>query len=461
LHSLPKIMPEEMKDWSWKGISIDPEKNFCRHLATELEKKSGNEKTKVTDCGKVAPEDCADSYEEGETGKFALCENPENNPGACVAGLKHECKWTFFMEDLLKKQDHAEHECFGEMLEAKRSLDGLLHSVNDTYAHLMLYNQIIHENNITIRQKLKEQQEYWVTYIETQEQCMKDALRDWRLHVQPLDEELEELEAIAEPDVRSAVGQKRNPGYENLAKKGFGKEGETTTGLGKERVEGPGGRKDAFAAAAPPKALTGLAETGSLLETGSSMEMSAEMCEQFMKVIEKVESFAEVELPKPVDCHDKRAALKRVFTESFNTIAKLMDKRNQTVFDNRTICLNDATYTYKYLVEGPGGIDDVIQKAAAEIHEAQRRIAELEPQLHDVEHATTRMRKYLKELNKTCELDKDVTKHLAKIRGLIIELEECPGRNDFTLTLPPHVHPDATTPSPTPWQDRYPGSIQK
>jgi len=72
-----------------------------------------------------------------------------------------------------------------------------------------------------------------------------------------------------------------------------------------------------------------------------------------------------------------------------------------------------------------------------------------------------RVRKYIDELNGTCEVTDEVSKHLFKIRGLITELQECPGRNDFTLTIPHWTPYHATTPSPTPWQDRYPATDAK
>jgi hypothetical protein len=154
------------------------------------------------------------------------------------------------------------------------------------------------------------------------------------------------------------------------------------------------------------------------------------------------------------NCHEERAELNVTFYETYEELAELLDERNQSLHDNFTICLSDATYRYKYGVEGPDKIDDTIETAAEKIHFAQLEIAKLEPRLHDVEHAVVRMRKYIDELNDTCEVTGEITKHLALIRGLIIELQECPGRNDFTITIPHWVHPDATTPSPTPWQER-------
>ena len=75
--------------------------------------------------------------------------------------------------------------------------------MNETYSYLMLYNQIIHEENITIRHQLMEQQNQWRIYTEAEETCMETARHQWRTRVKPLRSEIEELEAIAEPEVRS------------------------------------------------------------------------------------------------------------------------------------------------------------------------------------------------------------------------------------------------------------------
>ena len=41
----------------------------------------------------------------------------------------HNCTWSFYMEDLISKHSESQDNCAAKLLEAKRSLDGLLHSV--------------------------------------------------------------------------------------------------------------------------------------------------------------------------------------------------------------------------------------------------------------------------------------------------------------------------------------------
>merc|ERR1719456_396747 len=116
-----------------------------------------------------------------------------------------------------------------------------------------------------------------------------------------------------------------------------------------------------------------------------------------------------------MDCHQQRENLSATFIHAFNSMKKEIRLENQTRYVNFSNCLSQATYEYKYRVEGPGGIDEKIQTSAQHIHAAQLAIASLEPRLHDVEHASRRVTQYIKELNDTCDLGDNVTEHLKEV----------------------------------------------
>ena len=144
------------------------------------------------------------------------------------------------------------------------------------------------------------------------------------------------------------------------------------------------------------------------------------------------------------------------FKEAFLALGKLYNEEIFTMEQNRSICLNEATYNYKAGVEGIDGIDDQIQDAAGKIHEAQGEIARLEPMLHDVERAVNRMRTYVETITTECGTE-EYLGHLYKdIQEKIIALQECPGRNDFIIDVP-HWRPKRQitdgTPAPTPWYE--------
>merc|ERR1719389_315395 len=130
---------------------------------------------------------------------------------------------------------------------------------------------------------------------------------------------------------------------------------------------------------------------------------------------------------KAVNCHQERADLQNEFKEAFKVLGHLYNEEIFTMEENRTICLNTATYNYKASVEGIDGIDDQIQDAAGKIHEAQGEIARLEPMLHDVERAVSRMREYVDSIKGKCESESYVGHLYEQIRDKIKDLQECPG----------------------------------
>ena len=84
----------------------------------------------VTSCASQgAGTACTNHYEHitgGSSGDIAHCR--EGSSG-CEAGAVHNCTWSFYMEDLISKHSDSQDNCAAKLLEAKRSLDGLLHSV--------------------------------------------------------------------------------------------------------------------------------------------------------------------------------------------------------------------------------------------------------------------------------------------------------------------------------------------
>merc|ERR1719487_3022058 len=92
-----------------------------------------------------------------EAGDLTAC---HYDGSTCVDGERHTCKWTYYMEDLINKHSTSYHDnCAGKVLESKRSLDGLLHSVEELYRLIQAENAIIAQQNVTIRLKVTEQKE--------------------------------------------------------------------------------------------------------------------------------------------------------------------------------------------------------------------------------------------------------------------------------------------------------------
>lgn len=408
------------------GVSSDAERNFCRHLTSYVNPDAdtgfGFARTQIADNGTCVGQDidtCDTLYYAGSGGSFTFCQATNvqyvasQRTGDCIDAETHHCPWTFFMEDMIRQQQDGELSCHGAELEAKRSLDGLLHAVEDIYARIQTEETIIAFYNDTIRQQLVRQQGYWSEYLTEQETC--NASRTEAINeMSDLRDDIDTLEEIANPSIRSAID------FDEAGGSHYG--WQDPTGL--DNIE------------------------TSLLE-----QPSVQPCKVFSSLIERAQRNG-IQLGQPRDCDEARSNLTELFQQTY---ADLMELYNLTMASKEDVyasCLTNSTYKYRVRVEGPLGIDEAIQKAAARIHEAQTRITQLEPMLHDVEHATVRVRHYLQQLRVTCAIDTNATRQLQNVMCLIRQLEECPGRNDFNLTIPDVAIPSPATPSPTPWAAR-------
>jgi len=354
---------------------------------------------------------CTDHYVHISGDKVGDIAHCEDGPSGCQQGAIHNCTWSFYMEDLIHKHTDLSDNCASKLLEAKRSLDGLLHSVQDVYNQLMQWNAIVQAENRTIREYLEDQQVDWDEYVSEQALCESTSHAD----LVAIQNEMEELRVIANPNVRSAVNMVHATGYQSDAAAGY--------------------QASSFA----------------------EVDMDEAACQTFTSLVERVQKKHGVALVKTsLDCHGERRDLQTAFDDAFNALAALYNTEINLDGDNRTNCLSEATYKYKAGVEGLNGIDDKIQDAAGKIHEAQGEIARLEPMLHDVERAVDRMRTYVETIKTACAEDQQIGQQYDKIKKLIIEMSECPGRNNFTITVPhwtPETPTTGPTPVPTPWYD--------
>jgi hypothetical protein len=191
-------------------------------------------------------------------------------------------------------------------------------------------------------------------------------------------------------------------------------------------------------------------------QAASFVEMDESSCQSFTSLLERVQKThgKKLKFSASGNCHEMRASLETDFKEAFKALGQLYNEEIYTAEENRSICLNSATYDYKAGVEGIDGIDDQIQDAAGKIHEAQQEISRLEPMLHDVERAVNRMRTYVQSITTECGTEEYIGHLYEDIRDKIKALQECPGRNDFIIDIP-HWRPKraigAPTPAPTPW----------
>merc|ERR1719171_2066332 len=88
------------------------------------------------------------------------------------------------------------------------------------------------------------------------------------------------------------------------------------------------------------------------------------------------------------------------------------------------------------------------------IQASTRALSSLTPTVELIQKRAEAMQEYIDEtLTPECFEDGEVSEHLQKVRELIMELAECPGRDDFQLTIPVKANDeddaDATEPPVT------------
>merc|ERR1719456_837197 len=345
----------------------------------------------------------------------------------------------------------SEDNCAAKLLEAKRSLDGLLHSVQDVYNQLMQWNSIVQAENQTIRGLLEDQQNEWDDYVSEQQSCDSMYSSDMS-NLQNIQNEMTELRAIANPDVCSAVDVRHARGYQssgttsescpadypyvNTAQTSYccvsmTDAAEATpsaaTGCSQRSCKDASGADVACVnnARADDSGMLSPSQTAAAA-AASFAELGDEACQSFSSLVERVQKTHgkknKLHQPTAHDCHAERTALEADFRDAFLALGKLYNEEIFTLESNRSICLNAATYNYKA----------------------------------GVERAVNRMRTFVETLTTECG-EEDYIGHLYKdIQEKIIALQECPGRNDFIIDVP-HWRPKRQitdgTPAPTPWYE--------
>merc|ERR1719321_1272992 len=135
-----------------------------------------------------------------------------------------------------------------------------------------------------------------------------------------------------------------------------------------------------------------------------------------------------------IDCTAARQRLQDEFTEAYIEITKLITDGEKAANDEKERC--DLTAKNEE-DERSSQLNLQIARCTADITAAKDTIHELEPLLNNGHEETAAMEKYLeKTLKKRCAQDDAAAEHLKAVRGLIMSLEKCPGRNDFKLMIP-------------------------
>lgn len=479
---------DRINGWDQRGndrYEVQVNNNFCYYLSQdEYDDSAGT-------CDVAAPDSssetggCQKLFHMGDDGNFTACTLNADDTTRCTDGETYRCPWTAHMLALERAQNKSTESCFGDILESKRSLDGLLKWVNETYMELLQETEIIRENNYTIYLAIEDQQRAEHSMIDCKIHCDNHAILVNETTLGSYEHQLHLLEDIADPEIRSKVNN-RTGYYEGEAARRFdvahedAEEGWNDTKAEDQR------RKANILVRDIPEGGSGFVQLDEahLSDSVRSKKWSMMNLLGFGRDDEKD------------ICHERRANLSRTILEGWAYYKTQYDQYNTAIQEGRMECHGLCENIYYQKIHGScdlalphfdydahgtdnnlstwdagtysmGNIanesnpcvDTRISDAAGEISKAQEKIAVLEPRLHDLEHAVNRLRSHLRHQNQTCDLDTSVSDRLHQIHLIIKLISECPGRNDFVVTIP-HWGVDSTpappviTPSPTPWFER-------
>merc|ERR1719281_163201 len=158
------------------------------------------------------------------------------------------------------------------------------------------------------------------------------------------------------------------------------------------------------------------------------------MCEAFVEFSQRNTRHKVVQEPeKKRDCDKQREDLQKAFEKAYKETRMLKEATRKRTVDETCFTTAEAVKTAE-LVPLVSQRDIAVEK----IEVASQAIAAIDPVLNLVKEKAEKLRIHIDEtLSPECLEAGDASKVLVKVRELIISLDECPGRNDFKLKIPP------------------------
>lgn len=326
----------------------------------------------------------------------------------------------------VQQQKQSSDACSAKTLEAKRSLDGIASKV------LLLSDEIeaqeaIHEGGAsTIDEMLGNSKKSKEILDEDKQHCNTqydecwDALDTHRL-------EIVELHQMANPELRSVIS---HGGLDH--KVDYAKESKEYA------LEVVNHYLNLYKTAD----LTHIEEE---YKKNMSSFLQTQSCEQIAESTKKVSVLAghvrkgkqpDASVPadfEGLDCDQQRVKLQEVYESAFFEILQILTNEEVLCEEEKSNCAGHATGKDQ---GNQASYQSLIAEATRNIQTAKDVIATVLPLLDNSKKEFDILTAHIKDLEDNCEVDHDVTEHMERIRGLIKSLEKCPGRNDFTLTLP-------------------------
>jgi len=294
------------------------------------------------------------------------------------------------LDKFIAAQSTSSDHCSSRLMESKRILDGILADVRNLNAQVISHEEVLETETENLKITTMSVDAVTTEYKSSIDYCEEERHEAF-IELKKYSKELEELDSIANPSMRMKIAHsvtiKR---HESLAQ----------------------------------------------------VTLDKEMCEAFLDFTRRHAHHKVLDKPA-ADCDKQREELQEAFEKAYKEIRVLKeDARERTV---EKICFTTAeTKKTTELVPLVSQRDIAIEK----IEVASQAIAAIQPVLNLVKEKAEKLRTHIsKTLTPECKEAGEASKVLVRVRELIISLEECPGRNDFKLKIPPIEEP---TESPEP-----------
>jgi hypothetical protein len=439
--------------------------------------------------------------------EVGICEFhfPADDPTDELRGTCVQRPFTHCMSEvitvMMEEHGDIEDSCHSMILEARRSIDGVLAEIKDLTAEKVELEQNISDADQELEAQLQKQNETLLAKVQNYSVCNATAESRRDTDLRALWEELQELEMIARPQhtsaslvagvrvnrsdisdqihqqaeaIRSnarsewdAMGHQErvdaaaeyasDPGYRDFGSLLTDKhdppagwpessliEGRAMTEAEAQQtafmqLEAEAHAKASAGAYMMSKAAMHMKE-GHFLRHISMMNLSldARACAIMGSVLERVESRFQLGIQSsPAACNASRQQLQREFTQAYLLIAGLYDNTSLQIQEEFTKCTDEVHQ--EYVLQMKDTIRELLE-ITERVHRVEHAIAIIQPRLDDLQHAQVIGERYISDTNVSCERSAEGTFYVKEVEKLIEQLSGCPGKNDFIIPLPPFVN---------------------
>lgn len=300
------------------------------------------------------------------------------------------------LDEFIESQASSKAACSSRLLEAKRVLDGLLKDVETLNSQVLSKEEIVETETQNLEISKQSIEAAKTEYKEEIKRCMKErkeAIEEYKIYRK----ELIELRQIAMPSTRydHAVKVHSNSTHTEVSQN--------------ERLAIPG---------------------SSLLQ----VSFDREMCLAFVKFAQEHKGILGDALGLATErgCDEKREELQKAFTEAYIDVTHLKSEARARALDKT--CYQSAKIKLSAELVPLISQRDAF---AERITVASGAISLLTPVMHEVKGKAESLKKHISEtLTPECKEAEEASDLLVQVRKLILSLEKCPGRNDFSLEVP-------------------------